>query len=134
MAKHKLITYLGLGLLAFIIIFGIAMFFSLKGNMKDINNLVVENIDFTTIDDGVYQGEYYYQDEIGATLRVTVLNGEVTAIEIVEHLYGTGKDAELIIDDVITEQSLQVDTITGATSSSILMLKAIENALIGGNE
>lgn len=134
MAKHKLITYLGLGLLAFIIIFGAAMFFSLKGNMKDINNLVVENIDFTNIDDGVYQGEYYYQDEIGATLRVTVLNGEVTAIEIVEHLYGTGKDAELIIDDVITEQSLQVDTITGATSSSILMLKAIENALIGGNE
>ena len=133
MEKHKLVTYLGLGLFAFIVIFGIVMFFSLKGDMSDINDLEIANIDFTTIEDGTYEGSYYFNNnEIGATLSVTVLNGEVTTIEIIEHLYGIGKDAELILDEVINDQSLQVDTIAGATSSSILILKAIEEALNRG--
>lgn len=34
-----------------------------------------------------------------------------------------------LADDVISEQSLEVDTVSGATVSSICIMKAVENAL-----
>lgn len=50
-------------------------------------------------------------------------------IEILKHRNGKGKKAEVIIDDVIKEQSLLVDAVTGATISSRAIFKAIEDAL-----
>jgi uncharacterized protein with FMN-binding domain len=40
------------------------------------------------------------------------------------------KKTEEITNDVIAQQSLEVDTVTGATYSSIVILKAIEQALL----
>jgi uncharacterized protein with FMN-binding domain len=54
----------------------------------------------------------------------------IKKIEIVRHLNGQGKPAEVIPDRVIEMQSLDVDIISGATYSSKVILKAIENALI----
>ena len=43
-----------------------------------------------------------------------------------------GNKAETIVDDVVDKQTLDVDTVSGATVSSKVILKSIENALLKG--
>ena len=45
-----------------------------------------------------------------------------------------GEKAEVIIDKVMAEQSLEVDVVSGATLSSKCILNAIENALAPGDD
>ncbi|WP_313129757.1 FMN-binding protein [Anaerocolumna sp.] len=97
--------------------------------IKQANSIAINPVDFTNIQDGTYQGEYYIQDFIGAKVKVTIENGEIINITLLDHKYGLGKKAEEIIDIVKEKQTLEVDTISGATYSSTMIIKAIENAL-----
>lgn len=91
-------------------------------------DLVISNVDLTTISDGVYIGS---ADNwlVKATVSVEVKDSVIQKITILEHDNLFGKPAEKIILDVIEKQSLEVDTITSATYSSTTILKAIDNAL-----
>jgi uncharacterized protein with FMN-binding domain len=51
--------------------------------------------------------------------------------DLVKHRNGRGAAAEAITGKVISAQSLKVDTISGATMSSKVILLAIESALKG---
>jgi len=42
---------------------------------------------------------------------------------------GRGKPAEAVLDNIIKEQKIKVDAVSGATNSSIVLEKAVENAL-----
>jgi len=93
----------------------------------------VENAEYTTPDlqeipDGTYTGKQRV-GIVNVKLRVTITDGRIEAIDLLKHFNGQGEDAEAIIDDVIAAQSVEVDTISGATYSSTAILKAIENAL-----
>ncbi|MCL2763462.1 MAG: FMN-binding protein [Treponema sp.] len=81
--------------------------------------------------DGVYRGVYHVSGTpVKVTLDVTLQNGQLTVIRIIEHRSSPiGKKAEKIIDTIIAEQSLAVDSISGATGSSIGIKKAVEIAL-----
>ena len=70
-------------------------------------------------------------DFVYAKVQVTVRNGAITAIDIREHKNGRGEPAELVADRMIQEQKIDVDIVSGATSSSIVIKKAVENALRG---
>lgn len=86
--------------------------------------------DLSLIEDGTYAGGY----DGGFTavdLEVTMEGGSIDVIELLRHENGRGKPAEAIIDDVIQAQSLEVDTISGATISSKVILKSVERALAG---
>lgn len=85
-------------------------------------------IDLTSIEDGTYLGEYAIP-LISVKVEVTVLDHQITDIVILEHKNGQGEDGELIIDDVILEQSIEIDYIVGATYSSKAILLAIGDAL-----
>ena len=61
--------------------------------------------------------------------NVDIVSGRIEAIDLLEHFNGQGKAAEAIIPVVIERQSLAVDVIAGASHSSTVILKAIENAL-----
>ena len=56
-------------------------------------------------------------------------NHKIEDIQLLNHRNGKGKAAEVIPEKVVLSQSLKVDTITGATVSSKVILKAIEVAL-----
>jgi uncharacterized protein with FMN-binding domain len=130
---NKLKRVLLSGLVVIVIIVGI-FFIGLQMKLKEIssqiNNIDIEDIDITNVEDGVYKGEYYMDDLIGASIEVMVENNKIKSIDFLDHKYGKGQKAEAIIDTVIERQSLEVDAIAGATGSSITILKAIENALI----
>jgi uncharacterized protein with FMN-binding domain len=78
--------------------------------------------------DGVYRGTYKAWP-LKAVVEVTLEDGTIKGITLIEHIYGRGKKAEGIIDSVVAHQSLLVDTISGATASSKTILLAIQNAL-----
>lgn len=46
-----------------------------------------------------------------------------------EHRHERGKAAEVVIEKIIKEQKIDVDAISGATNSSTVIKKAVENAL-----
>ena len=48
---------------------------------------------------------------------------------MLEHKNGQGTPAEVIPEKVVETQTLEVDIVSGATYSSKVILKAIENAL-----
>lgn len=88
----------------------------------------ISDVTLNKISDGTYEGSYACFP-ISVILDVSVKDHMITAITIVKHVNGQGKPAEAILDKVILTQSLQVDTVTGATYSSKVILKAIQNAL-----
>jgi len=77
--------------------------------------------------DGVYVGEHGF-----VKVRVTVAQGKIAAIEILQHGGGGKKYEDMVkalIPRMIEKQSADVDGITGATVSSENLTKAVENAL-----
>ncbi len=122
-------------LIALGVIFGVfalgagMMWLSLTNNMKEIKAIDIYEIDTTTKQDQTVRGSYYYKDQIGATLDIVIENGEIKNITFVEHLAGKGTIAEVIINDIIAEQSLLVDDISGATTSSHVIKLAVQNGM-----
>lgn len=126
----KTLKYGFIGFVLFVAIAAGSMTFILSSNMKEVRSIPIEDIDFTTLPDGTYEGAYYYTDnQIGARVNVTVLSGKIEDITLIEHITGKGDDAVLIIDQVIKQQSLKVDAISGATTSSHVIKLAIQDAL-----
>ena len=92
----------------------------------------VSTPDLRTVADGTHHGSFDAL-EVAATVAVSVENHKITAITILHHKNDRGHTAEVITDKVIAAQSLEVDTISGATNSSKVLLKAIEAALEQGS-
>jgi uncharacterized protein with FMN-binding domain len=81
--------------------------------------------------DGVYQGEA--QGFGGAiTVEITVEEGRLAAIQV---LSADGEDpayysqAESVLDEMISQQSAEVDTVSGATYSSRGLIEATAQAM-----
>lgn len=98
----------------------------------DIKALQLSGIDLSNVADGQYEG---IQDTslVKVTVLVTVADRAITDIKITRHDCGKGKPAEAIVGAVIAKQTTKVDTVSGATGSSVVILKAIENALGSSN-
>lgn len=89
-------------------------------------------INISDIANGTYIGEYDV-NFIYAKVKVSVKNGEITNIDILEHKNGRGKSAEAITSKIVEKQKINVDAISSATNSNIVIKKAVENALKGEN-
>lgn len=100
----------------------------LEANFQDLQNMTFADTNLSQIRDGIYAGEYK-AFPIAVEVEVAIDDHRITGIEIKKHDNGKGASAETIIDKVIENQTLDVDVVTGATYSSKVILKAIENAL-----
>lgn len=129
MKESRLIKIAVIFILMFALSAGILMYFGVSKFNKEVDSIKIKNKYISGTRDGVYEGEYYPTPFVGAKVKVTVDSGYVTSIELLDHKYGRGKPAEAITEKVMSEQSLDVDTISGATISSKIILKAIDNAL-----
>ncbi len=106
---------------------GAKYYYELSSYRKAVNAISIGEIDLTVIPDGIYTGSFN-TIWIKATVEVTVKGHRIVDI-MLDHYHDRGETADVIPDKVIAAQSLQVDTISGATNSSKIILKAIENAL-----
>ena len=126
--RKKIFMFIALFLFLIGLVFTTVYLKSVEDYKKAVKETTFSDIDISNIPDGVYVGEYDV-DFIYAKVEVTVQNGAVTNIDILEHKNGHGKPAEIIVDKIIKEQKIDVDTVSGATNSSTVIKKAVENAL-----
>lgn len=95
---------------------------------KIIPTITIQDVDLSTIEDGTYEGDFNAYI-LRSIVSVTVKDHEISDVEFIKHKYERGQKAEAILDVVISKQSLDVDVVSGATNSSKVILKSIENAL-----
>lgn len=80
--------------------------------------------------DGIYYG---IGTGFGGPLKVKVeiSGGKITSIQIVENSDGSSyiSKASAVISSILSKQSTNVDTVSGATYSSVGIIKAVRNAL-----
>ena len=127
-SKKKTVLFVIMFLLLVGFVLGILYLKSVSDYKQAVRETTFEDINISDIPDGVYVGEYDV-DFIYAKVEVTVQNGEITNINILEHRHERGKTAEVITDSIVDEQKIDVDAISGATNSSTVIKKAVENAL-----
>ena len=101
---------------------------------NEAKNLSLNAVDFSKLNDGTYFGEYeggMYKWR-ASKVQVKVASGKVEDIKQLS-TSDTGcknTDPAPLYDRVVEAQSLQVDTVSGATLSSKAYLKSVESALI----
>jgi len=113
------------------IIFGGKYLISVQKYKKIVKDIKISNVDLSKVSDGKYIGTCD-AIVIAAEVSVTVKDHRITNITLLKHKTERGKLAEVIPGRVVKAQSLQVDAISGATNSSNVILKSIENALNEG--
>lgn len=126
--RYRVLTII-LVVLVLVFIAGRIILTNIENNLKELTLLEINDVNLTNVKDGDYIGTYS-SFPVSVEVKVTIENQQIVNIDILKHDNGKGKDAEAIIDDVINEQSIEVDLISNATYSSKVILKAIEDALI----
>lgn len=116
-----------LALIAHVAVY-MADFYSYRQAIKEIE---IKGMDAEGIADGIYEGSCDV-GYIRGTVRVTVENEKITEIELCEHKNERGKKAEDVLDVIKQRQETNVETVSGATNSSLVLEKAVENALEEG--
>lgn len=104
------------------LVWGVYYLESVTDYKQAVKETTFEEINISDISDGVYIGEYDV-NFIYAKVEVTVQNGEITNINILEHRHERGKAAEAITNKIVDEQKIDVDAISGATNSSTVIKK-----------
>ena len=130
-SKKKIISVIILLLLLIGLICGAVYLKNVADYKRAVGETTFGEIDITDVSDGIYIGEYDV-NFIYAKVEVTVEDGEIVSINILEHRHERGKAAETVIEKIIEEQKIDVDAVSGATNSSTVIKKAVENALKGG--
>ena len=130
-SKKKIISVIILLLLLIGLICGAVYLKKVADYKRAVVETTIGEIDIADVSDGIYIGEYDV-NFIYAKVEVTVEDWEIVSINILEHRHERGKAAEKVIEKIIEEQKIDVDAVSGATNSSTVIKKAVENALKGG--
>ena len=113
------------------VIGGAVAFRIIQKNLDALSAAVLEDIPLVKVSDGVYVGDYGVFPVL-ATVEVTVRDHQIASARILKHQNGQGSAGEAVVDRAVKANSLQVDTVAGATYSSKVLLKAMEDALRKG--
>lgn len=117
-----------LGIICVVVVIFIIGINSINHQLDQLKDIELAHIQPSSYPDGAYEGSYR-AFPISVRVRVNISEGVITSIEILEHQNGQGDAAEPIVDQVVAAQSLEVDTMAGATYSSMVILLAISDAL-----
>lgn len=118
-------------ILAIILIFivtVVAIKYVLESNLKGLATAEVRMPDLAALETGEREGSFAVFP-VKVKVNVFLQDHVIERIDIIEHRNGQGAAAESIVNEVIAKQSLDVDLVSGATYSSMVILKAIEAAL-----
>jgi len=107
---------------------------------REAMNLTFADLDLSNLKDGVYTGAYKgTKDSLrNCKVELTIASGMITAVKVLEGALAKetpveirgGQTIDALFKRVIDAQSLKVDVISGATITSKVHLKAVEEALL----
>jgi uncharacterized protein with FMN-binding domain len=129
-SRKKIVMILIMLFLLLALIFGTAYIDRVGEYKRAVKETTIEEVNISDIPDGVYIGEYDV-NFIYAKVEVDVSGGKIIDVRILEHRQERGKAAEAVANEIVDEQRIDVDTVSGATNSSIVIKKAVEVALKG---
>lgn len=130
----KIFKIIGIILIVIIVIvagLSVYMMIMINDMKKKLSEVKIEKIDVKKVKNGEYSGECNFNPII-SNVKVSVKDGKISNIELLEHRHGPGYGASDIIKRILDKQSLDVDAISGATGSSTVIRKSIEDALKKG--
>lgn len=120
-----------LGIAAVIVLFFILFLAIACKEYMEVNAIDKTPVNISEVKDGVYEG-YSETTLVKVRVRVTVTDGKIENIEILEHQCGKGKPANAIVADMKSMNDIEVDAVSGATVSSEVIKDAVRNALREG--
>ena len=127
----------GVILAGVVVVFGILVFvmFQKMSHQTEAALAKQENvtIDMSQVKDGIYEGS---SDGglVKVEVEVEVKDHTITAIHLLRHDNGKGKPAEAMLDDMVAQNTDDVDAVSGATASSKTIRNAVNKALQKGLE
>lgn len=127
MSSKQIKTVL-IGAVLIVAVIGAGYLYNVNLYQRKVRAIEISDVDLSLIPDGIYIGECDVHF-IYAKVAVTVRSGRITALNVLEHRNGRGSAAESIVDDIVKKQRIDVDAVAGATNSSMVIEKAVENAL-----
>ncbi|MDO8848369.1 MAG: FMN-binding protein [Coriobacteriia bacterium] len=128
----KVLIVIGVFLLLMVLALG-AMVLATEGQRRDDRNLTIADVDFAQVPDGTYRGSYDGWNTFD--VFVTVTGGAVTDITIAEDSANPRTDiTDKVIELIVDGQSLDVDTVSGATVTTNALVKAVEIGLVEQRE
>ncbi len=129
----KVLIRIGIVVLVLALVLGgLFIFVTIKMNSQ-LESMDVSDVDMQTVADGCYTG-ISETDLVQVTVDVTVADHKITEIKIVRHRNGKGAPAEVIVEDMVAQNRCDVDIVSGATNSSVVIKSAVHNALVQGIE
>lgn len=121
-----------IGIAAVIVLFFILFLVIACKEYMEVNAIDKTPANISEVEDGVYEG-YSETSLVKVRVRVTVTDGKIENIEILEHLCGKGKPANAIAEGMARRNDIEVDAVSGATVSSEVIKDAVRNALRKGD-
>jgi len=129
--KYELRRGLVLSLTGIGVVLGVGLGLMGYYDLEHYRNMEIGSPDLTLIPDGIYRGSVDYSG-FEYTVAVKVFDAKIKGVGVVNNRDSDyAHFAEGIIPRVIEKQSPDVDGITGATTTSKCLMKAIEVALEG---
>ena len=127
MSSKQIKTVL-IGAVLIVAVIGAGYLYNVNLYQCKVRAIEISDVDLSLIPDGIYIGECDVHF-IYAKVAVTVRSGRITALNVLEHRNDRGSAAESRVDDIVKKQRIDVDAVAGATNSSMVIEKAVENAL-----
>ncbi len=88
----------------------------------------ISPVNLDTVSDGTYRARVH-TGVIIVELEADVKDHVLRDIRLIEHRHGQGAEAEKIIPRILEEQRIDVDTVSGATYSSLVIQDTLSRAL-----
>lgn len=114
----------------------VVVFLCIAGCSKEemMDPVQIDEVDLTLVNDGTFEGEYTDPKSDGfAKVQITVSRHRIEALQIIDRQCSpVGKKGEYVVNNILKAQSVKVDAISGATTTSTIIMKATEVALNKG--
>jgi uncharacterized protein with FMN-binding domain len=120
----KVLLIVGIVLAALIGILAIGAF----SGMGAVRRLAVNPVDLAGIEDGVYTGSFR-KGRFSYSVEVTVKDQRIQAVKSTGKPQAQEAVVRQIFARIVEVQSVQVDTVSGASLTTKAVSKAVENAL-----
>ncbi len=97
--------------------------------LRSMKQMVINEVDLSKLADGVYTGRFH-KVRWTYEVEVTVENHKIVGIVVLNKV-GDGGLGEKAAEEIIANQSVLIDAVSGATVTTKALQKAVENALTG---